>query len=33
MELNREEMEKIFFAMDLDRSGEVDYSGFQTSLI
>ena len=33
MELNREDMEKIFKAMDLDRSGEVDYSGFHTSLI
>lgn len=28
MELNREDMEKIFKAMDLDCSGEIDYSGF-----
>jgi len=28
MNLSKEEMEKIFKAMDLDCSGQIDYSGY-----
>lgn len=29
MKLNKDEMVQIFNAMDLDKSGTIDYTGFQ----